>query len=217
MQPRPGCRDPFSGKHCLKCWTVLRAFKKKKKKNVPFSGCLKTTMEGRIETKGSSQRCLSHLEHLTWIWNTPDLLKWVHVLPWILGYMVIWQMQIKSCPHDTCPRPHHLYEPLLEKPISSAEGIMISMKDIKISILSCFQTISLSTRGSMDPEQDLPKDYVCKKPCMGAPCIQKQRADLHPLLQVKDRKERVEPLSSGHDFFILIRVCNLWLFLWLFG
>jgi len=62
-----------------------------KKMNVPFGGCLKNTMEGRTETKGSSQRCLYHLEHGSHL----DL---KHTRPFkmgshsamILGYVVTW-------------------------------------------------------------------------------------------------------------------------------
>jgi len=59
------------------------------------------------------------------------------------------------------PHPRHLYEPFLKEPISSVKGIIISMKDIKISIVSCLQTISLSTLGSMYPGHDLPKKALC--------------------------------------------------------
>lgn len=64
------------------------------------------------------------------------------------------------------------------------------MKAIKISILSCLQTISLSTLGSMYPGHDLPKDFLCKKPYVGATCIQKEtNSKNHSFLWVKDNKE----------------------------
>lgn len=47
------------------------------------------------------------------------------------------------------------------------------MTDVQTSILSSLQTISLSTLGSTYPERDLPKDFVCKKPCL-------RGAGLHP-------------------------------------
>jgi len=113
------------------------------------------------------------------------------------------------------PHPRHLYEPFLKEPISSVKGIIISMKDIKISIVSCLQTISLSTLGSMYPGHDLPKHFLCKKPYAGAPCIQKEtNSKNHSFLRVKDSKEIIYPLSSGHYFLIpLIRAYNLCLFL----
>lgn len=64
-----------------------------------------------------------------------------------------------------------LHVSYLEEPISSVKGIIISMKDLKISTLSSLQTTSLTTLGSCTRNKTSRKT-VCKKPRVGALCIQ---------------------------------------------
>ena len=124
---------------CTKCWTML-CFKKKKKKfhSVAF---LKKMMEGRVETKGSSQRCCNCLDYLAWMWNAPDLLNWAHILTSCSAiHTVIWQIWTKHRPPPTPPPPPiTLHEPFLEKPVSSVKGIIIAMKGMH----PCHESISL--------------------------------------------------------------------------
>lgn len=96
--------------------------------NVSLGGFLKKMMEGRVETRGSSQRCLTCLDHLTWTWNAPDLSNWAPVLPSLLA---TWLSGKYGQPHPP-PPPFSLHKPVPEKSTSSVKGIITSMNDIPV-------------------------------------------------------------------------------------